>query len=78
MPDASSGLTSYAELAAVIGNLPLLMREARRARGLSMRAAAAEIGCSAPTIHRMESGADCALSNAAAVLLWLDRSDPKL
>ncbi len=75
MADPGSGLTSYADLAAVVGSLPLLLRETRRARGLSMRAAAAEIGCSAPTIQRIETGADCALSNATAVLLWLDRHE---
>lgn len=70
----SSEPTPYAELANVIGNLPLLLREARRARGLSQRAAARQLGCSFSTISRMEAGEDCALSNAVAVLRWLDTS----
>lgn len=72
MADPGSGLTAYRELADVIGNLPLLLREARRARRLSVRAAAKEVGCSFSTISRMENGEDCALSNAVAVLRWLD------
>lgn len=69
-------LTPYGELADVIGHLPLLLREGRRARGLSVRAAARQLGCSFSTVSRMESGEDCALSNAVAVLRWLDRPVP--
>lgn len=69
----SGDLTSYADLAEILAVLPLLLREARRQRRLSQRAAAAEIGCSYATISRIESGEDCALSNATAVLRWLDR-----
>lgn len=66
--------TPYRELAEVIGQLPLLLREARRARGLSLRAAAREIGMSFSTVTRMEAGSDCELSNAVAVLQWLDQT----
>jgi len=66
--------TPYRELADVIARLPLLLREARRARGLSMRAAAKELGMSFSTVYRMEEGNDCALSNAVAVLRWLDQT----
>lgn len=66
--------TPYAELAEVIGHLPLLLREARRARGLTQRAAASQLGMSFSTISRMENGEDCALSNATAVLRWLDQT----
>lgn len=72
-PDAS--LTSYAELADVISNLPLLLREARRQRRLSLRAAAREMGVSFSTVYRIEQGDDCALSNAMIVLRWLDRRE---
>jgi ribosome-binding protein aMBF1 (putative translation factor) len=70
----SSGeqLTTYTELAAVISNLGMLTREARRARGLSLRAAAQQIGCSNSTILRFENGEDVNLSNAVAILHWLD------
>lgn len=65
--------SSYSDLAAVIEALPLLVREARRARGLSVRAAAAQVGCSFSTISRFENGDDVNLSNAAALLRWLDQ-----
>ncbi len=66
--------TPYAELAGVIAALPLLLREARRAQGLSMRAAAAQLGMSFSTVDRIERGEDCVLSNAVAVLRWLDQT----
>lgn len=64
--------TGYDELADVLANLPLLVREARRARGLSLRAAAKEIGVAFSTITRLEHGEDVVLSNAVVVLRWLD------
>lgn len=65
-------LTRYAELAEVVDNLPILLREARRDRGLSMRAAAREISIALSTVDRIERGEDCTLSSAVAVLRWLD------
>lgn len=64
--------TTYTELAGVLTSLPLLVREARRARGLSIRAAAKQIGCSFSTVLRFENGEDCNLSNAQLMLSWLD------
>lgn len=66
--------TPYAELAEVIGNLPLLLREARRARGLSQRAAAREMGISFATVSRFERGDDGMVSNAVAIMRWLDQT----
>jgi hypothetical protein len=68
----SGELSSYAELVDVLGLLPVLVREARRRRRLSLRAAAAQMGVSPSTAMRIEEGQDCALSNAVAVLRWLD------
>lgn len=68
--------TPYTELADVIAALPLLVREARRARGLSLRSAAAEIGIGFATVTRIEQGEDCVLSSAVAVLRWLDQRQP--
>ena len=65
--------TPYVELAEVVASLPLLLREARRARRLSMRAAAREMGISFSTVTRIEQGEDCALSNAMTVFRWLDQ-----
>lgn len=64
-------LSSYAELAGLLDALPVLLREARRRRRLTMREAAAEMGCSISTVCRIEAGEDCVLSNALAVLRWL-------
>jgi ribosome-binding protein aMBF1 (putative translation factor) len=69
--------TPYRELASVIASLPVLLREARRARGLSLRAAAKQLGMSFSTVTRIEAGEDCALSNATAVLKWLDQTAPE-
>lgn len=71
--DSDCELTSYRELATLLENLPMLLREARRSRQLSGRAAGAEIGISVSTISRVENGAECSLTNAVAVLRWLDR-----
>lgn len=71
MADPSGDLTSYAELAGVLAHLPLLLREARRQRQLSIREAARQLGCSFATVHRIEAGDDCVLSNVTKVLLWL-------
>jgi len=64
--------TTYSELAQVLASLPMLLREARRARKLSLRAVARELDLSFSTVTRIESGEDCVLSNAVAVLRWLD------
>ncbi len=65
---------SYTELAQILANLPLVLREQRRARGLSLRAAAIDIGCAFSTITRIEKGEDCVASNLIAVMRWLDQT----
>lgn len=72
---SEAALTPYSELADVVAALPMLVREARRVRRLSLRAAAKELGCSFSTLHRFESGEDVVLSNAVTMLRWLDRRD---
>lgn len=68
-------LTSYAELADMLTNLGLIVREARRARRISLRSAAAEIdGVDFSTLSRVESGQQgTRVSAAIALLRWLDR-----
>ncbi len=73
MPDPSGDLTPYAEIADVLGSVSLLLREARRARRLSVREAARQIGCSFATVSRIEAGEDHVVSNAVAVLRWLEQ-----
>jgi len=68
--------TTYSELAQVLAALPILLREARRARKLSIRATAREMDMSFATVNRIESGEDCVLSNAVTVLRWLDGQVP--
>lgn len=67
--------TTYSELAEVLHHLPLLLREARRQRRLSLRKAADQIGCAMTTVLRFEEGQDCNLSNAVKILHWLDKGD---
>lgn len=70
-------LTTYAEMANVLGNLTFLVRECRRARRLSMRAAATEMGLAPSVLHRMEQGTSApALPNVVAILIWLDWATP--
>jgi ribosome-binding protein aMBF1 (putative translation factor) len=65
-------LTPYAELADLLADLALLVRETRRARGLSLRDAASQSGCAPATISRLENGGDCSLGVAIALLRWMD------
>lgn len=48
--------TTYGELATIVESLPMLVREHRRRKGLSLREAAKEIGCSFSTLTRFEHG----------------------
>jgi ribosome-binding protein aMBF1 (putative translation factor) len=73
--DSDCELTTYRDLAEVLENLPLLLRETRRWRRVSMRALAPEIGISFSTISRIEAGTECTLQNAIAVLRWLDHPE---
>jgi transcriptional regulator with XRE-family HTH domain len=68
--------TTYAELADVLTSLPVLLREARRQRRLSIRAAAVQIGISFSTVDRIERGHDHTIDNAIAVFRWLDEPRP--
>lgn len=71
-----SALAPYDQVVGVANALPVLLREARRARQLSIREAAAHIGASPSTVYRIEHGYDCALSSAVAVLNWLAKGAP--
>lgn len=63
--------TGYLELADVIAAIPLLLREKRRTRGLSIREVGKEMGISHSTVARIESGNDYVASHAVIVLMWL-------
>lgn len=64
--------TPYAELARVVENLPLLLTARRQADGLSLRAAAKEMGVSFSTLTRIEAGAGYQSDILPALLRWLD------
>ncbi|MFG1683531.1 helix-turn-helix domain-containing protein [Nonomuraea sp. NPDC049269] len=62
---------------AVLAALPELVREVRRARGLSLRAAGDQAGCGFNTLSRVERGMDCSLSSTLAILRWITRNQEK-
>lgn len=66
--------TTYSDLAQVILDLPVILASARRARGLSIRAAAKEAGMSFSSFSRVEKGAGFTESVLVAVLQWLDQT----
>ena len=65
-------LTTYTELAQIVDSLPLICRETRRARGLSLRAVANETGIALTTIMRFENGEGSTLTTLTAIMRWLD------
>ncbi|MEV7008886.1 helix-turn-helix transcriptional regulator [Streptosporangium sp. NPDC051022] len=64
--------TEVAEVAEVPASLPLLVREARRARHLSQRKAADQIGVSLAPVSRIESSEGFYIDSALSILRWLD------
>lgn len=68
---AGEAPASYAELAEVLEHLPVIVRHTRRQRGLSLRAAARQIGTAPSTVKRIEDGEDMRLSVFLAVLRWI-------
>jgi len=71
---APAAPASYGELVEVLDLLPVLIREARRRRGLTMRDAAAEIGVSISGVSRWEARVgEPDLASTIKVLRWLAR-----
>ena len=64
-------LISYAELADLVENLPLIVLENRRRRQISLREAARELGVSFSTISRVERGEDFNTRILSDLLRWL-------
>lgn len=64
--------TGYDELVEVLDGLPLLVREIRRRRGLSIRAAAREVGIPFSNLDRFERREDVSLHLTVLPLLrWV-------
>jgi len=59
------------ELIDSLVNLPSLLRRTRKARRLSVRAAARDMGISFATVSRVEDGRDYMVSTALVVLRWV-------
>jgi transcriptional regulator with XRE-family HTH domain len=67
-------LTPIAQLVGILENLPMLLREARRVRGLYLYEVAEQTGINISLICRIENGHDTYHMNQVVPLLkWLDR-----
>ena len=66
-------LTPYAELAGILDRLGQLVADARRARGLSLRIAARQVGIHYTRMHGIERGEQKpSHATTVALLRWLD------
>lgn len=74
--DPDGRLATYAELADILDRLPDIVRDTRRARHLSRRVAADQIGCSLQTVARIETGESCGAYVFTAIIRWLDQPPP--
>jgi len=64
--------TTFAEMVDVLDSMPVILLNARRARGLSMRDVAQRLGLSLSTVSRVEAGAEFSSTSLKAILLWLE------
>jgi transcriptional regulator with XRE-family HTH domain len=64
--------TTFAEMVGVVESMPVILLNFRRARGLSQRDAAEQLGLSFSTVSRIESGAEFSSVSLKAVLIWLE------
>lgn len=66
-------IVSYSEVVDILDSLPRIIRETRRRKGLSLRAAGREAGLSFMTIDRAERGVvEGNITTLRALLLWAD------
>lgn len=68
-------MADYAAVAAVLEDLPRLVRQARERRGMSAREVACRIGVGHTTVPRVEAGNGCNTVTAIALLRWLAEED---
>lgn len=67
-------LAPYGELIDTLNSLPVLVRETRRRRGMSVRAVGRELDMSDVTIGAVEKGnSDPVLSTVVTLLEWVGR-----
>lgn len=63
---------TYVEMANALAGLPVAVKLERHARGLSLRAAAAQIGCANSTLAEFENGVhDVGRLLAVRMMRWL-------
>ncbi|WP_288337909.1 helix-turn-helix domain-containing protein [uncultured Gordonia sp.] len=65
-------LTTYSDMADTIEHIGAIVREYRRGRRLSLRAAATDAGVDPTTLHRIESGEQVRHHTVAQLLRWMD------
>jgi transcriptional regulator with XRE-family HTH domain len=65
-------LSTFTEIVEVLDTLPIIVRNARRARHMSTRECARQIGLSFSTVNRIENAEEFSSVSLRAVLLWLD------
>jgi transcriptional regulator with XRE-family HTH domain len=71
---ASRTLTPIGQLITLLDNLPLLVRETRRARHLNLTQAAEQAGIDKTTLHRIERGnVGYRMENVRRLLRWIDQ-----
>lgn len=75
MSDSDCEMSPYGELIEVLEALPLIVRETRRRRGLSQRAAGTAAGVEFATISRCENGAGLHLKSILPLLRWVGTPD---
>jgi hypothetical protein len=60
----------YGELLALLDDLPVIVRETRRRKGQSLRAAQADSGVDQATILSAEKGGNLTVANVRLLLAW--------
>lgn len=55
-------------------DLPCLVAATRRRRRLTLKQAAAEMGCAIMTVHRVENGLGCHIGTLIALLAWMGKN----
>lgn len=67
---------STAPAVTMLDELPQQTRAVRLRRGLSLREAAAEIGCTHGMVWKVEHGTNVGIDTAILFLSWLDHEEP--
>jgi transcriptional regulator with XRE-family HTH domain len=66
------GQRSFLELADVLADIPAMVKTTRRARHLSLRAAAGQMGMAHSALANVERGGNYSIQGLKTILEWLD------